>query len=325
MSNAGKQKQKILYLLRILQSETDANQGLTMPQIIERLQAMGISSERKSLYRDIDALREAGFDVRKLPTRPVQYAYVRSELGLNDVMMLVDVVQSSPFLTERKSNQLVRGLKAIVSEREREKLEKRVHVRGRLRNQSESVFHAVDQIHEALQLKRKVEFLYYSYDTSLKRSARHDGKRYVVTPVKVVYADSNYYLAAYDDEDEYVKTFRIDRMRIAQISTMPATRNAVIANYDAGIFEYQQFGMFHGEPTCVTLRVQAPFMDAIVDRLGRDVDVVGATSEFADICVNVQKSPQFFGWVAGLNGGVTIRAPKKLAAEYRDWLNSLAE
>jgi hypothetical protein len=109
MPVTNKQKLKLLYLMRILQNETDPNRGLSMPQIIERLAELGISAERKSLYREIDALREIGFDVQTLPTRPVQYVLVRSELTLDDVMMLVDIVQSSRFITERKSNQLVKS------------------------------------------------------------------------------------------------------------------------------------------------------------------------------------------------------------------------
>ena len=325
MANTGNQKQKLLCIMRMLQEETDASQGLSMPQIIERLEVQGIKAERKALYRDLEALRGAGFEIRKLPTRPVQYALIRSELGIDDVMMLVDVVQSSPFLTERKSNQLVRSLKKLVSERERKMLEKRVHVHGRIRNQNESVFHSVDKIHEALQRRRKIEFLYFSYDTNKNPQPRHDGKLYVVTPVKVVYADNNYYLAAYDDEDQLIKTYRVDRMKIAQMSSKPATRCAEIANYGMDSFEYQRFGMYHGEPKCVTLHVNSELMDAIVDRFGRGVEVVKATESSADVRVNVEVSPQFFGWLAGLDGKVTIRAPKKLKEDYRAWLRSLAD
>lgn len=327
MANNKNQKSRLLAVLRMLQAETDLECGLTMPQIIERLEGAGIAAERKAVYRDIAALCEAGFDVRKLPTRPVQYALLRSELGIDDVMMLVDVVQSSPFLTERKSNQLVRSLKGLVSEREQKSLAKRVHVQGRIRNQNDSIFNNVDRIHEAMQARRKIEFLYFSYGTDLERRARHDGRRYVVTPVKVVYADSNYYLVAFDEkagEDGEMRTYRIDRMQIAQISDERATRNAEIANYSFDEFDYLSFGMFSGDPKRVKLRVEAAMMDAIVDRFGRDIEVLAASAERADVRVSVQVSPQFFGWVAGLDGRVKICGPKKVAEDYREWLKGLA-
>lgn len=325
--NRQSQKLKLVYLMRMLEEETDLQRGLTMPQILERLEARGITAERKSMYRDIAVLRETGVDIRKLPTRPVEYALVRNELGIDDVMMLVDIVQSSRFITERKSNKLVKSLKGLVSERERKLLDRRVHVNGRIKSQSESIFHSVDVIHEALQKKRKVQFLYFSYGPDLKRSARHDGKRYELTPVKVVFSEGNYYLAAYDDGDGegQIKTYRVDRMELLQLSDAAAVRNAAIANYNCDDFAYQSFGMFHGEPVCVTLHVNAPLMDVIVDRFGRDVEVVRATGDYADVRVNVRKSAQFFGWIAGLNGGVTIKTPRKLQGEYKDWLKSLIE
>ena len=323
MPLTGKQKLKLLYLLRILERETDSQHGLSMPQIIERLEAEGISAERKSVYRDISALKETGVNIVKLPTRPVEYALVRTELGLSDVMMLIDAVQSSRFLTERKSNQLVKSLKGLTSERERKLLDKRVHVKGRIKSQSESVFHSVDIIHNALVLKRKIEFLYYSYGTNLRRSPRRDGRRYTLTPVKVIYADGYYYLAAYSDKYADIAPYRVDRMELLQVSNEPATRNALIANYDFEDFELESFGMFDGDPEVVTLHVDAGLMDVIADRFGRDVDLVKSTSDYADVRVRVRKSPQFFGWIAGLDGGVTIAAPKRLAAEYREWLKSL--
>lgn len=323
MAADGKRKLKMIRLLRILETSTDSKQGLTMPQILERLEAEGSPAERKSVYRDLNVLREAGYQIMTLPTRPVEYALSRNELGYDDVMMLIDVVQSCRFLSEGKSRQLVKSLKALVSERERALLERRVHVSDRITSQSESVFHNVDIIHEALKRRRKIQFLYFSYGTDLSRRARHGGKRYTLTPVKVIYSENNYYLAAYDDDDDMVKTYRIDRMELLQLHENVATRCEKIANYEFDDFAYRSFGMFHGESACVILSVKAELMDAIVDRFGRKVDVVKATDELADIRVNVLVSPQFFGWVAGLNGGVTIRSPKRVASEYKKWLMSL--
>ena len=271
----------------------------------------------------MNVLRDTGLKIVKLPKRPVEYALLRTDLGLSDVMMLIDVVQSSKFLTDRKSNQLVKSLKDLTSERERKMLDKRVHVQGRIKNQTESVFRNVDTIHEALQLKRKIEFLYFSYGTDLKRRPRREGKRYVVTPVNVAYVDGNYYLAAYSDKYDDISTYRIDRMELLQVSNEKATRCPLIANYKFEDFEYQSFGMFDGDAEVVTLRVKAKFMDVIVDRFGRDVELVKSEASYADVRVKIRKSPQFFGWIAGLSGGVVIQSPARVKEEYKEWLKSL--
>ena len=324
MAGNGDQKKKLLMLIRMFEEETDAGQGITMTRIIERFAEAGLAVERKAVYRDIAVLRESGMNIVKLRTRPVSYAYARTDLDLADITLLVDAVQSSPFLTERKSNQLVKSLKGLVSKRERALLDKRVHVRDRVKSQNASAFGNVDAIHEAMQQKRKIEFKYFSYGTDMKRRARKGGQCYVVTPVKVVYAEGNYYLAAYSDEQQGMRTYRIDRMEALKTSEQRAARNATIANYAFEEFAYRRFSMFSGEDATVTMRVNAAMMNAVVDRFGRDVELAESAGEYAMVRVRVQVSPQFFGWIAGLDGEVRIQSPRTLAAEYSSWLKGLA-
>lgn len=323
MAATNRQKMKLLYLMRMLEEETDSEHGLTMGDILERLEEEGISAERKSIYRDIQALRDFGLDVKTYNRHPVEYALVKSELGLSDIMMLVDAVQSSRFLTERKSSQLVKSLKGLASERERKLLDKRVHVQGRIKSLNESVFHNVDAIHAAIQQKRKIQFMYFKYGTDLKRHSKYSGKQYIETPVNVVYADGMYYLVAFNDVHDKFVTYRIDRMQLLQVSDEPATRNARIANYTFEDFEYQSFGMFDGEAVTVTLRVKEGLVDAVVDKFGNGVPVVKSSNEAVDLSVPVRISPQFFGWVAGMDGGVRICSPKRVATAYRAWLDKL--
>ena len=325
MPQLNRQKLKLLYLLRMLEQETDCEKGLTMAQILSRLEDEGISAERKSVYRDIAVLREFGYDVKMYQRAPVEYALDNNDLSLSEVTLLIDSVQSCKFLTERTSGQLVKSLRTLVSEREREQLEKRVHVQGRIKSQNDSVFSNVDTLHLAIYNKKKIHFLYYKYDTNMKRALQHDGKPYELTPVKIVFADGFYYLVAWNDNHSSFSRYRIDRMRALSITDKPATHNELIANYDFEDFEGQSFGMFDGELVTATLKVKPEAMDVIADRFGVDVPIVKSSERQAEVRVNVRVISQFFGWVAGLNGSVKIASPKKLVGEYNDWLRSLIE
>ena len=64
----NRRKIKILYLLDTLQQKTDENKGLTIPEIFDELYLKGISAERKAIYSDISALKEAGFEIQKRKT-----------------------------------------------------------------------------------------------------------------------------------------------------------------------------------------------------------------------------------------------------------------
>ena len=247
----NRQKLKLLYLMRMLQEETDSEQGLTMTQILERLEEEGVMAERKSVYRDIEALREFGLDIRTYQRSPVEYALENRDFALPELLLLVDAVQSSRFLTQRKSDALVRSVKQLASARQRALLDKRLHVEGRIKSQNESVFHNVDRIQEALARRRKITFLYFQYDAAKKKILQHDGAFYTETPVQLIYADGFYYLVAYNEKHGALAHYRVDRMDKIEVTDQPACRNELVAGFDARDLESHAFGMYAGEPVSV--------------------------------------------------------------------------
>lgn len=154
---------------------------------------------------------------------------------------------------------------------------------------------------------------------------QHDGKPYVLTPVKVVYADGFYYLEAYSDRHEGFADYRIDRMRSVAVADEAATRTATIADRTFEDADYQYFGRMGGERATVTLAVAPDKMDIIVDRFGAEAQVTPRSDGGAHAVVPVKVSEQFFGWVAGLGGTVTIAQPERVRRAYRDYLRSLLE
>ena len=324
MAANGKQKLKLLYLYKMLDEQTDAEHGLSMAQILEGLEERGISAERKGIYKDLGVLREFGCTINTIQHAPVEYTMEKAGLDLAELTLLVDAVQSSRFLTQRTAARLTKKLSTLASVHEREALKGRVHVDGRVKSQSDSVFYNVNTIHEAMRRKRKIAFLYFKYNSRMKPQAQHDGKLYVQTPVHVVFANGNYYLICWSDNHEDFVRFRVDRMRLLQVSDEKATRNQTIATYAFEDFAYQAFGMFEGEPVRARLRVAPDAMDIIADRFGTDLPVKPRKDGGAEVSVTVRKSAPFFGWVAGMNGAVTIAGPKSLTDEYRSWLQGLA-
>ena len=320
---ANPQKLKLLHVYRMLMEETDEEHGLTLADILARLQDAGISAERKSIYRDIEALRQFGVPVVTYRRSPVEYAVTAGKPTLPELSLLLDAVQGSRFLSESKSRQLSATLKGMASTNQRASLDKFVHVEGRVKSQNDSVFHNVDTIHEAIRSKRKITFMYFKYGTDLERHPTRD-RMYEQTPVRLVFADGMYYLITWSDNRENFVTFRVDRMNLLQVSDKPATRNKRISEFAYEGFEHKAFGMYAGETRKVTLRVKAPAMDVMMDRFGREaLTVTGATPEACDIHVSVAVSPQFFGWLAGLHGVVELTAPSAVVAEYREWARSL--
>lgn len=325
MADKSSQKLKLLYVLQMLEEETDENSGLTMNDILERLEEKGISAERKSIYRDMEVLRDFGLQIYTLPHRPVEYTLSRQGFTLPELNLLLDSVQSNRFLDERTSEELEEKIRNMASVKDRARLNDRIHAIGRIKSTNESVFHNIEVIHEAMKLKRKVQFSYFKRDNELKPSQMYDGKIYVQTPVSIVFVNGFYYLVTWNDFFENFNQYRLDRMRLVMVSEEPATRNEQIANYEFQDSSWYSFGMFRGEPVRAKLLVKEGLMDTVYDRFGDSMIVKPLKEGSAEVTVSVHMSQMFFGWIAGLNGGVTILGPKKLLAGYRKHLQNLLD
>ena len=310
MAYNSKAKIKVLYLLKILQEETDAEHGLTMPQIIERLDQYGIHAERKSVYADIKALREFDIDVRTYQRCPVEYAIERRDFALGELMLLVDAVQSCRAITDKQAQMLITNIKQLANNREQLLLDRRIHVRGRIKSKSESVLGTVDIIHEAIRLRCKLEFSY----------------RRIVTPIAISYDDGFYYLSAWDEQYEDTAEYRLDRMaRVRPLKDEKATRNPEIDRHSYDEDEAVMFGRFGGNEVTATLAVVPDKAGIIVDRFGKSAVFLAADDSMAHARVRICKSEQFFGWIAGMNNVVRIIGPDTLVEEYRAYLRHLLE
>lgn len=316
-------KLKLLHIHKMLVEETDADHGLSMADILERLAAEGITAERKGIYRDLGLLREVGVDVRKYERSPVEYAIEHRGFSLAELMLLVDAVQSSRFITQKQCNLLVGNIKSLASRSQCEMLDKRIHVAGRIKSKNDSVFNSIDVIHEAMRQRRKVEFRYFKHGPDGSAVPQRDGKPYVLTPVKVVFADGLYYLEAYSEKHEGFADYRIDRMGSVAVSEQPATRSERIAQRAFDDADYQYFGRMGGESVTATLAVASDKVDIIIDRFGDAAQISATPDGNALAVVSVRQSEQFFGWIAGLGGTVTIAKPRKLREAYRAYLEEL--
>ena len=324
MSANNKAKLKLLFIRRMLEEETDAEHGLSMTQIIQRLSSEGITAERKSIYRDLEILRDFGLDIKTYQRNPVEYALEHRDFTLSELMLMVDAVASCKFLTVRQANVLMANIESLASVSQQEKLKRRIHVEGRIRSKTDCVFDAVDDIHRAIREKKKIEFLYMRYGIDGKRHPAHNGDVYVVSPVGISYDGGFYYVTCWSDKHETFSEYRIDRMAKLKVSEENATRNEEIARYSFDKNEHEYFGRFDGPQVTAILSVKGDKVEIITDRFGSNAEIIPHGDD-AYAKVNIRVSPQFYGWIAGLGGAVTINGPKSLVSDYKAYLQKLIE
>ncbi len=324
MAKSSNQKLKQLYLLKILSEKTDEAHPMNAGDLIEELARCGISAERKSIYSDIEELILFGADIVLNPSRTSGGYYMASrDFELAELKLLVDAVQSSKFITAKKSEKLIKKLEGLTSKYDAGQLQRQVYVANRIKAQNESIYYNVDYIHKAIQNNVKISFQYSEWTLDKEMKPRKDGKRYQVSPWALLWDDENYYLVAYDDAEDKRKHYRVDKM--ADIVISDEKRNTITQTFDSAVYSKKMFGMFGGEETSVTLKCSNQLIGVLIDRFGKDIMIQKISEDYFKTRVNVAISGQFYGWITALGKGVEILAPDHVREEYKKFLREISD
>lgn len=325
MARSANQKLKLLYLMRYLLRNSDENHPVTVRQMGEYLRGQGISAERKSLYDDIEALQQFGLDIIQVKDGNFYGYYVGSrDFELPELKLLVDSVQSSKFITHKKTRSLIEKIERLGSVHEADQLRRQVFVANRIKTMNESIYYNVDEIHNGISNNRKIRFLYFEYNVAKERQYRHGGAYYVVSPFAMTWDDENYYLVAYDSEAGIIKHYRVDKME--KISTLDEERDGqeVYQALDMAVYTRKVFGMFTGDETKVQMRFENHLVGAVLDRLGSEVFIVPDGPAHFTVRTDVVVSPQFFAWVLGFGPQAQIVGPAHVVDSMKAHIGSVA-
>lgn len=322
MAKTAGQSVKPLILLKILMENTDENHKLIAEKICDiMLEEYGVSAERKSIYRYMDVLDEAGFRVE----RDEGGYYIKSRaFHPTELTLLVDVIQSSRFITEKKSDELIEKFESFLSVHEAQSLRRQVYVANRIKSMNESIYENVDSIHTAISKRRRITFHYFDWNEKKEKLYRHDGALYMVEPVVLCWEDENYYLVAKDVMSDKVKHYRVDKMEHIEVTDEQSYAEKPDSE---GVAKYssRHFGMFGGEEVLVVLKCKNSLAGVMMDRFGKDVPFRASEPGYFTMSVRVAVSVHFFTWILNFRGGVILRSPESVCRRFRDFVNECAE
>ena len=322
----NKQKLKLLYLIKIFTEDTDDQHALTLPQIAEKLDAYGVSAERKTLYHDFELLRDFGFDIIGQQARRNFYYHMGNRrFELPELKLLVDSVQSAKFITDKKSNALIKKLEGMVSKYEARKLQRQVIISGRIKAMNESIYYNVDKLHEAIGTDRQIRFKYFRWNINKEMELRKDGAWYQVSPWALMWDDENYYLVGYDAEDGKIKHYRVDKMWRISVADRKREGKEQFKAFNMPRYTKSLFGMFGGEEVKVTLEAENGMVGILLDRFGKDIPVKPVDADHFRTSVVVAVSSQFLGWIMALGDGVKIIGPDKVVARMKEEIRLISQ
>ena len=320
MAKSPNQKTKLIRLYQYLFRYSDEDHPVTVAQIIEELARYDISAERKSIYDDLETLRRMGLDIQSRKGKSAGWFVGSRDFELPELKLLMDAVQSSRFISQKKSDSLLRKLENLASIHQARQLQRQVYVSGRIKSMNESIYYNVDKLHAALAARKAVSFQYFDYDIARQKAFRRDGKRYTVSPYGLIWNSEFYYLVAFDHGHQEMRHYRVDKMHDIVVLSVDRQGTGLYPDFQLAAYGQKHFGMYTGQEVTITLRGRRDMAGVVWDRFGQEVILVPDGETHFTVTLPVVMSPQFFGWLFGLDGGLVLIRPQEAVDAYRQRL-----
>ncbi len=321
MSKTANYKRKLPILAKLLLERSDEDHPVSRQEMQEELERWGLSAERKSIYDDMEQLRELGLDVQARRGRGGGWYIGQRDFELAELKLLVDAVQSSRFLTGRKSEALIRKLEGLTSVHQARQLQRQVYVDRRVKTMNESIFYNVDRLQGAIAANRVVTFRYFEYNARRERVFRREGARYRLTPYGLIWDSENYYLAGWDELRREVRHYRVDKMEGITVTGMKGHPRG---EWTAEGYTRRHFGMFSGTPCQLRLRCEDRLAGVVTDRFGLEAALVPDGEGYFTVTLELVASPPLWGWLFGLGPGVEVLSPDWAVDEFAARLEAAA-
>ena len=311
MPKSDNQKLKIFYILDYLEAYSNEKNPVRASDLISMLDRQwGIRCDRKTVYSDIAALQQYGVDIVSLPGKNGGYYIASRNFELPELKLLIDAVQSSRYLTEKKSRELIEKLCSQCNEQDAKLMRRTVLVSGRVKSMNETIYYNVDAIQEAIAQNKQISFRYFDWDFGGKRKYRE--KEYLASPYGLCQDHENCYLLAFSDRHG-ITSYRVDRM--TDIHLTEDTRIPCPELTGKNLHEHanQLFQMYSGDALDVKMRFHKSLLNVVIDRFGKDTMLIPDGEEHFNFTVKVAISPMFLSWVIGFGSKAKILYPKSVA------------
>ena len=313
-------QQALLLLRQYLYQQTDEQHPVSVTDILAFWQQHGIQAGRKSVYTDIELLQNVGMDIVCVKSSQNKYFVGQRLFELPELKLLVDAVESSRFITEKKSTALIKKLGHLTSTAQAEQLNRRIYMGGTPKPENESIYYNVDTIHNAVQKKQQITFQYFEYTPKKEKILKHDGYKYRFSPYAMIWNRDCYYAVGWSEKHGKIAQFRVDRMTAVE----PLEQTEVqTLDFDPAEYVRKVFGMYPDDLCTVELLCDNEVMRSVIDRFGENVRTETVDEQHFRATVEVAPSPPFFSWVFTFSGKIRIVSPAAVLEEMRDmaaWL-----
>lgn len=311
---------RLLVLLQYLYKETDEKHPVSAQNILKHWESRGIKASRKSVYKDITLLADFGIDIVCVKSTQNLYFIGSRLFELPELKLLVNAVESSRFITPKKSRLLIQKLGRLSSSAQAAQLKCPIYMDGMPKPKNEAIYYIVDLLQTAIQENKQISFQYYEYLPTKETVLKHRGYRYQFSPYTLIWNRDFYYVVGWSEKHNKIAQFRVDRMTGVELLDLPARQTQ---EFDPTVYGQKVFGMYPDDLQMVTLLCANHLMRSVIDQFGEEVQTKTADDGHFLATVEVAPSPPFFGWVFTFAGEIRIVSPENVLEEMREmaaWL-----
>lgn len=309
-------KLRPFYIAKILYEKTDEDHLLTTAQIEDILrEEYGMDTFRKTIKADIEILQKVGFDIEMIKSSQNKYHMLTRMFSVPELKLLMDAVESSKFISKKKSEELTGKLSKLAGDHQAATLKRNIDVEGRIKTDNEQVYYVVDAINEAINQGKKISFLYFTYNELKEKQLKNNGNPYVFSPYKLVWNGDYYYMVGYSDKHESIGMFRIDRI-VKAPDILEEAAVPIPDDFDINRYLNTMLRMYDGDRKKVKLICDNDVIDSMIDKFGEDIEIQRTTKTTSIVTLNIVVSHIFFSWIFGFDGKVSIKSPKAVKDQY---------
>ena len=324
MARENFRKIKLLKLLEMLRQNTDEQHPMSTSSIISSLAQMEITCDRRTLAQDIATLSDLGYEIMTTTVGHEKAYYVEDRnFSIPELKILIDAVQASSFITEKKSEELINKIASLAGSHRAEVLKRNMVCFNTRKHSNERIFYNVNDLEDAILRQKKVLFRYFDLNENGERMYRRDGHRYVVEPIALVFNEDNYYLTCYSSRHDSTSNYRIDRMDSVEVIDEDCCEKAIALRDQVATYTEQAFKMFGGQLEDIVLEFDRGLIGVVYDKFGESVKMMPSGENKIIATVKVMISPTFWGWLFQFGNQMKILSPTHIIETYKNMANAL--
>ena len=326
MASENGHKIKLLKLMELFRQETDEDHPMLASVVCEKLAARGVPCDRRTLSRDIKVLNDNGYEVMSTMVGHEKAYYVEDRsFAVPELKVLIDAVQAASFITEKKTAELIGKIAALGGSNRAAILQSNMVCFNTRKHSNESIYYNVGFLEEAIQLNKKVVFLYHDIDENGEKVYRRGGHHYVVEPIALVFNEDNYYLVSYSSRHGSTANYRVDRMTDVKVIEEDITDVAMSLREDVSEYTEQAFKMYGGDPVDIVIEYDEKLIGVVYDKFGEGTKMMRSADDKIIATVKVRISPTFWGWLFQFGKQMRILSPDSVKQEYKKQVTVLTE